>query len=47
MPLECGELYRQAIPGSRLEVINQCGHCPPLEKPGEFVQLVQNFLLQS
>jgi pimeloyl-ACP methyl ester carboxylesterase len=47
VPLECGELYRQAIPGSRLEVLNQCGHCPPLEKPGEFVQLVQNFLSQS
>jgi len=46
VPLECGELYRQALPGSRLEVIDRCGHCPPLEKPDEFTRLVRDFLLK-
>ena len=45
VPLECGELYRQAIPGSRLEILPQCGNCPPLEKPDEFTQLIRNFLI--
>ncbi len=44
VPLECGELYQQAIPGSRLEILPQCGNCPPLEKPDEFTKLVRNFL---
>lgn len=45
VPLECGQLYHQAIAGSRLEVVPQCGNCPPLEKPDEFSQLVRDFAL--
>jgi pimeloyl-ACP methyl ester carboxylesterase len=44
VPLECGELYRQAIPGSRLEVIDQCGHYPQLEKTEQFTDLARDFL---
>ncbi len=44
IPVECGELYRQAIPGARLEVLPQCGHYPHLEKTEQFVGIVQNFL---
>ena len=44
VPLECGEQYQQAIPGSRLEIIDRCGHCPQLEKPDEFSQLILDFL---
>ena len=44
IPVECGELYRQAIPGARLEVLSQCGHYPHLEKTEQFVGIVQNFL---
>lgn len=47
VPLECGDRYQRAIPGSRLQVIDQCGHCPHLEKPEEFSQLVCDFLLQT
>jgi len=43
-PLECGELYRQALKNSRLEVFDRCGHYPHLEKPEEFAQLVSKFL---
>ena len=42
-PLDCGERYRQAIAGSRLVTINDCGHMPEMEKPEEFAALIQEF----
>ena len=44
IPVECGHLFQQAIPGSRLRIIDQCGHSPAIEKRGEFVAAVQDFL---
>ena len=44
VPLECGQLYQQAIPGSELVVIEQCGHAPHIEKPEEFVRVALEFL---
>jgi pimeloyl-ACP methyl ester carboxylesterase len=44
IPLNCGELYQQALSNSRLHVIDRCGHSPALEKPQEFLQVVQDFL---
>jgi pimeloyl-ACP methyl ester carboxylesterase len=44
IPLECGELYQQALPNATLKVIEHCGHSPALEKPHEFVQVVTTFL---
>ncbi len=44
IPLSAGELYNRSIPGSRLEVINGCGHMPEIEKTDEFVSIVQGFL---
>ncbi len=44
VPLECGELYQQAIPGSDLVVIDNCGHAPQMEKPDEFVKTALDFL---
>jgi pimeloyl-ACP methyl ester carboxylesterase len=43
VPLECGELYRKAIAGARLEVIERCGHFPHLEKPAEFSRALSGF----
>ena len=43
-PLECGQLYHDAIPGSELVVIDNCGHVPQVEKPDEFVGLALDFL---
>jgi pimeloyl-ACP methyl ester carboxylesterase len=43
IPLNCGELYHQALPHSRLHVIDRCGHSPALEKPQEFLQVVREF----
>jgi pimeloyl-ACP methyl ester carboxylesterase len=44
VPVECGELYHQAIAGARLEMIDRCGHFPHLEKPAEFTRAVSAFL---
>jgi pimeloyl-ACP methyl ester carboxylesterase len=44
VPLECGELYRKAIVGSNLEIIERCGHFPHLEKPAEFSRAISGFL---
>ncbi len=44
IPVECGEMFQQALPNARLEVIENCGHSPALEKPGEFLAAVNNFL---
>ncbi len=44
IPLSAGERYNQSIQGSRLVVLEDCGHQPEVEKPDEFVQVVQGFL---
>ena len=45
VPLECSALYQHALPNARVEIIPQCGNCPPLEKPTECVRLIRNFLV--
>jgi pimeloyl-ACP methyl ester carboxylesterase len=44
IPVNCGELYHQALSNSTLHVIDRCGHSPAVEKPQEFLQVVQEFL---
>lgn len=44
VPFNCGELYHQAIPGSQLSAIEQCGHSPQIEKPQAFVEAVLPFV---
>jgi pimeloyl-ACP methyl ester carboxylesterase len=43
-PLECGTLYKNAIDGARLEVIDRCGHFPQLERTADFTRIVTKFL---
>jgi pimeloyl-ACP methyl ester carboxylesterase len=47
VPLSAAEVYRASIPGSRLVVLEQCGHHPELEQTDEFVRVVQTFLSQG
>ena len=47
VPLSVGEAYHRAIAGSRLEVLDGCGHRPELERPDEFVRVVEEFLAGS
>ncbi|MBI3325370.1 MAG: alpha/beta fold hydrolase [Nitrospinae bacterium] len=44
IPLNCGELYHQALSHSTLHVIDSCGHSPGVEKPQEFLRPVLEFL---
>jgi pimeloyl-ACP methyl ester carboxylesterase len=44
VPLECGELYQQALGNATLKVIDNCGHAPQFEKPQEFQAAVGEFL---
>lgn len=44
IPLECGELYRQGIAGAQLHVLENCGHCPPLEAPQACADRIHAFL---
>jgi len=47
VPLPHGEAYRDAIPSAELKVIDRCGHAPQLERPAEFVAIVEEFLTRS
>lgn len=44
VPISAGEVYHESIQGSRLAVLEDCGHRPELEKTDEFVELVHQFL---
>jgi pimeloyl-ACP methyl ester carboxylesterase len=44
IPLSVGQRLHQLLPGSKLEVIPQCGHLPALEKPAELARCVLEFL---
>lgn len=44
IPVECGHLYQQAIPGATLRLIEQCGHWPQFEHPQELAQAIREFL---
>ncbi len=45
-PQTAWELH-QLIPGSEIRIIEACGHLPFVEKPGEFVKVVDDFLLKQ
>ena len=42
--VDYGKKFARLIPGARLEVIPECGHLIPLEKPAEFHRAVTEFL---
>lgn len=44
VPLTDGRDYAAKIPHSKLVIVQDCGHAPSLEKPGEFVAAVEAFL---
>ena len=44
VPLNCGEIYHEVLRGSRLHVVDQCGHSPQIEKPQEFLDVTLDFL---
>jgi 2-hydroxy-6-oxonona-2,4-dienedioate hydrolase len=39
-----GEEFKKLIPGSELHFIDKCGHAPMMEVPGEFNNILEQFL---
>ena len=39
-----GEEFKRLIPNSQLHFIDQCGHAPMMEVPGQFNQILEKFL---
>jgi pimeloyl-ACP methyl ester carboxylesterase len=44
MPIDCGHLYQQAIPGATLRVIDRCGHWPHFEQPRTLAEIIREFI---
>ena len=44
IPVDAGRRLHEAIPGSCLEIIPECGHLPHVEKPDEFSKLMLEHL---
>lgn len=47
VPLECGEAYARALPGSRLSVVEKAGHFVDMEQPEALAKLVSEFAAGS
>ena len=47
VPISQGERLLNAIPGSRLEVIEECGHNPQEEKPDQTFAIIDNFISRN
>jgi pimeloyl-ACP methyl ester carboxylesterase len=43
-PLACSQEICDGIAGARLEVIEKCGHLPPIEKPNKLAKLLREHL---
>ena len=46
LPLSIGEFYAKHLPNSRLDIIDNCGHMLPFEKPDAFAEKTVAFLSQ-
>ena len=44
IPIEHSELFRESIPNSHVEIIQDAGHAPFTEKPEKVFELIYNFL---
>lgn len=47
VPVGVTRRYQALIPGARCETLNRTGHLGMLTKPGQFAQLVSNFVLEA
>ena len=43
-PLAMGYECKDALPGARLQIMNDCGHAPYFENPSRFTEIVDEFL---
>ncbi len=43
-PIFVGEKFNELIEGSKLEIVEECGHAPMMEKPDDFNKVLETFL---
>jgi len=43
VPLECGQVWADALPNAKLRILDQCGHAVDLEKPQDLAKEVLAF----
>jgi len=43
-PIFVGEKFNELIEGSKLVIVEECGHAPMMEKPADFNTALENFL---
>jgi pimeloyl-ACP methyl ester carboxylesterase len=44
LPVDCAREWQSALPGARLEIVDDAGHRPQAEQPAVFAKLVKEFL---
>jgi pimeloyl-ACP methyl ester carboxylesterase len=44
IPIDCGRLYQEAIPGATLRAIDRCGHWPHFEQPQALAEIIREFI---
>jgi pimeloyl-ACP methyl ester carboxylesterase len=44
LPVDFARAYHEATPESKLQVMEKCGHVPPIECPERFVEAIAGFL---
>jgi len=44
VPIDAGRIYQESIPGSVMQVMENVGHRPEIEKPSEFIKIITTFL---
>jgi len=44
VPAMCAEQYARLLPNATLKLIDRCGHSPQIERPDEFLWVVNDFL---
>lgn len=44
VPQSCAQRYVEVLPNSRMEVLQDCGHCADVEQPAELAGLVSGFI---
>jgi pimeloyl-ACP methyl ester carboxylesterase len=47
VPVSVAQAYHTSIPGSRLAILERCGHHPEIEQADEFARLTHAFLSEG
>ncbi|MCS5599620.1 MAG: alpha/beta hydrolase, partial [Rhodospirillales bacterium] len=46
-PAEYATAFKELIPHAQIEILNQCGHVPHMDRPDEFYPRLKSFLSEG